>query len=101
MSKKKFVKMALDENFEIFIIHIMDLKAPLSRLLIYLDKKVQIASQITKKIKILDKYSDFADVFSEEKILVLLKKIKLNEYVINLEIDKQIPYRPIYSLDPI
>ena len=53
---------------------------------------------LIEKVKILDKYSDFANVFSEEKALVLPKRIKLNEHAINLEDGKQLPYGPIYSL---
>lgn len=51
-------------------------------MLIYLDKKIQIAFLLTKKVMILDKYSNFADVFSEKKVLVLLKQTNLNKYAI-------------------
>ena len=53
---------------------------------------------LIKKVKILDKYSDFTDVFSEKKILVLLECIKLNKHAIKLEDSKKPPYRPIYIL---
>ena len=66
---------------------------------IHLDKAVQIASLLTKKVKILDEYSDFSDIFSEEKTLVLLECIELNEYIIDLEDNKQPSYGPIYNLD--
>ena len=52
---------------------------------IYLDRKAQITFLFTKKIKILDKYSDFTDVFSEEKALILSEYTKLNKDAINLE----------------
>ena len=52
-------------------------------------------------MKILTKYSDFADVFSEEKALVLSKQTDLNEHAIELKNGKQLPYRPIYSLGPV
>ena len=68
---------------------------------IHPDKTAQIASLLIKEVKISDKYSDFADVFSKEKLLVLPKCIKLNKHAINLEDSKQPSYRPIYSLGPI
>ena len=51
--------------------------------------------------KVLTEYSDFADVFSEEKILVLPEQTDLNEHAIELEGGKQPPYGPIYSLGPV
>ena len=54
-----------------------------------------------QKVQIPDEYSDFVDVFSEKKALVLPKCIKLNEYTIDLEKGKQPPYRPIYSLSQV
>ena len=41
-------------------------------------KEAQIALLVAKKVKILIKYSDFSDVFLEEKVLILLKTTKLN-----------------------
>ena len=51
--------------------YVSALEAPLSRLLIHSDKKAKIAFLLTEKITILDEYSDFIDVFSEKKVLVL------------------------------
>lgn len=45
---------------------------------IHLAKKTKIALLITKKVKILDKYSDFSDMFSKKRALVLLEITKLN-----------------------
>ena len=53
---------------------------------------------VSKKIKILTKYSDFSDVFLEKKALILPKTNKLNKYIIKLQKSQQLPYRPIYSL---
>lgn len=47
---------------------------------------------------ILDKYFNFINIFSEKKALVLLEQTKLNKHNIKLENDKQLSYRPIYSL---
>lgn len=76
-------------------------KAPLLELLIHLNREAWIAFLFTKKVTIPDKYSDFADVFSVEKALMLPKQTKLNKHIIKLESDKQSLYRLIYSLDQV
>ena len=68
---------------------------------IHPDKKAQIASLLTKIVKIPDKYSDFTNVFSEEKALILPERTELNEHAINPENSKQLPYWLIYSLGPV
>ena len=64
-------------------------------------KETQIASLIAKKMQILSKYSDFSDVFLEEKALILLEITALNQHAIKLQENQQPPYRPIYSLGPV
>ena len=64
INKKKFAKAALDENSETFVVHMASFNLAPG---IHLDRTAQIAFSLTKKVKILDKYSDFADVFSEKK----------------------------------
>ena len=61
---------------------------------------VQVAALKQNKapIEVPTEYSDFADVFSEEKALVLPEQTGLNEHAIELEGGKQSPYGPIYSL---
>ena len=87
--------MALDEKSETFIVHVASFHLAPG---IHSDRAAQIAFLLAKEVGILNKYSDFANVFSEEKTLVLPERIKLNEHAINLEDGKQAPYRPIYSL---
>ena len=96
INKKEFAKVALDENSETFVVHVafFDLE-------IYPNRETQIALLLTKEVKIPDKYLDFADVFSEEKALVLPERTELNEHAIDLEDGKQPPYGPIYSLGPV
>ena len=90
--------MALDKKSETFVVHMVSLNlAPR----IHPDRKAQIASLLTKEVKIPDDYSDFTDVFSEEKALELPKHTELNEHAIDQENDKQPSYRPIYSLGPM
>ena len=95
MGKKEFATAALNLEHETFVVHVASLNL-VSR--IHPDKEAQITSLLTKEIKILDKYSDFTDVFSEEKALVLPKCTELNKHAIDLENGKQPLYGPIYSL---
>ena len=98
IDKKEFAKAALDGNSETFVVYVASLNLLPG---IHLDKEAQIASLLTKKVKIPDKYLDFTDIFSEKKVLVLPERTKLNEHAINLENVKQPPYKPIYSLGPV
>ena len=68
---------------------------------IYPAKKAQITLLVAKKVKIATKYSDFLDVFPEEKVLILPEITKLNQHAIKLQKGQQLPYRPIYSLGPV
>ena len=83
--------------------HVLVLEALLLGMTIYPLRKAQIAALKQNKAptKVLNKYSDFANVFSEKKALMLLEQTNLNKYAIELERDKHLPYRPIYSLRPI
>ena len=85
----------LDKNFETFVFHVVSLNL-IPRL--HPDKAAQIAFLLAKKIQIPNEYLDFANVFLEEKALVLPERTKLNEHAINLEDGKQPLYRLIYSL---
>ena len=88
----------MDEKSETFAVYVASLNLTPE---IHLDRAAQIASLLAKEVRIPDEYSDFADVFSEEKTLVLLERTELNEHVIDLEDGKQPLYRPIYSLGPV
>ena len=56
---------------------------------------------LTKKVTILAKYSDFANVFLEKLENRLPEQIEVNEHAIKLKNGKQPLYGPIYSLEPI
>ena len=56
---------------------------------------------LAKKIPIPDKYSNFIDLFSEESANIFPKQTSVNKHAIKIEEDKQAPYMPIYSLEPI
>ena len=60
-----------------------------------------MALLLAKKVIVLAKYLDFADVFWEKLANVLLKQTGVNEHAVELKEGKQSPYRPIHSLEPI
>ena len=95
INNKEFAKVALDKNSETFVMHVAFLNL-VPR--IYPDRKAWIAFLLTEKVKILEEYLDFTNVFSKEKTVVLPERTKLNENAIDLEDGKQPPYGPINSL---
>lgn len=72
MEKKNFAKAAMDEKGKAFVIYVAFFS------IIHLARETQIASLLTKKVKISDKYSDYADIFLEEKAAILQKITNLN-----------------------
>ena len=47
------------------------------------------------------KYSDFSNIFSSDSAAELPEHTRINNHLINLLGDKQLPYGPIYSLKPV
>ena len=70
-------------------------------MLIYPTRKAQIALPLIKEVTIPDEYSDYVNVFLEEKALILLEWTKFNQYIIKLKKKKQPPCGPIISLGPL
>ena len=111
IDKKEFAKAALDVESETFVVHVSALKAPLSQMTIYSSRAAQIIGSNPVQVaalkqnkaptKVPTKYSDFADIFSEEKALVLPERTDLNEHAIELKGGKQPLYGPIYSPGPV
>ena len=97
IDKKEFTRAALDEHVEAFVMHVTFL----STMAIYPAREAQLASLIAKEVKIPTNYSDFSNVFSEEKALVLPEITDLNQHAIELQEGQQPPYGPIYSLGPV
>lgn len=62
--------MTLKRNIKVFMVHISSLKA---KMIIYLAKNAQILLLLIKNNIILAKHSDFANVFLNKSIKVLLK----------------------------
>ena len=94
---KKFAKAVLDENVEAFVVYVSSLGL---RMTIHPARKAQLAFLLTKKVTVPAKYSDFADVFSEDSANILLEQTIVNENVIELEEGKQPLYGLIYNLGP-
>ena len=88
----------MNKKSETFVVYVAFLNLTSG---IYPDKAAQIASLVIEKVRIPDEYLDFANVFSEDKALVLSERTELNEYAIDLEDGKQPPYGPIYSLGSV
>lgn len=84
IDKKEFVKAVLNGNFETFLIHVVTLEVPLSRMTIHSlqEARVAVLKQDETPTKIPAKYVDFSDVFSEKNTLVLPERTDLNEYAI-------------------
>ena len=59
---EEFAKGALDENIKAFVIHISSLSL-----------RLKIIIHLAKKVSVLAKYSDFANVFSEKSANILLE----------------------------
>ena len=60
-----------------------------------------MASLLIKKVSVLKEYADFSDVLSKKSLVVFFKSSDMNKHAIDLELSKQPPYRPIYSLGPV
>lgn len=97
--KIEFIAIAFDLKNEIFIVYVVFLIS----FNIHLFHKAQITLLKAGKslIVILLKYVNFANIFSSELIAQLSEYIKINDYTINLIDSKKLPYRLIYSLEPI
>ena len=95
MNKIEFIKAVLYKNINAFLVYVRSLEL---RMTIYLAKKTQIALMLTKKVIILVKYLDFANVFLKKLIKVLLEQIRANKHAIKLEKGKQLAYESIHSL---
>ena len=87
----------LDKHVKAFVVYVTFLLT----MPIYPAQKAQIALLVAEEVKILTKYSDFSNVFLEEKALILPEVTELNQYAIKLQKGQQPSYGLIYSLGPI
>ena len=95
--------MALDEKFEIFVVYVAALEAPLAGMAIHPSQEAQISALIQDEAstKVPSKYADYADVFSFDLTMELPENIGINKHTIELQDGKQPPYGPIYNLRPV
>ena len=102
IDKKKFAKAALDKKSKTFVIHVAALKALLGsrEMTIHLTRVAQIAAlkQDEAPTKVPSEYADYADIFSFDVAIELPENNNINKHAIELEVGKQPPYGPIYSL---
>ena len=64
-------------------------------------REIEINTFLAKEVTISAKYSDFANIFLKKSANFILKQTRANNHAIKLENGKKLPYRPIYSLEPI
>lgn len=66
--------------------------------MIFVRAQITTLKQNKAFIKILTKYSNFANIFSKKKFLILPKQTNLNKYTFQLKDSKKLSYKLIYSL---
>ena len=110
VGKKEFAAVALDPEYETYVVHVGSVSSNASpsssslKLNVHLFHRPQVSGLIVGKAptKILVEYSDFADVFSPDWVSMLPEHTGINDYAIELINGcQQSPYRPIYSLEPV
>ena len=107
VGKKEFTAIALDLEYEIYVVDIgsvsSDISPNSSLLNIYSSWRPQIFGLITKEAltKVPAKYSGFADIFSLDLAFKLLEHTEINDHNIELVNDQQPPYGPISSLETV
>lgn len=84
IDQKEFATAALDPNKEAFVIHVATLT---SKITIYSAGEAQIALLNLEEVleMVPAEYADYADIFSKDSAAQFLKRIKINEHIINLE----------------
>lgn len=90
--------MILNENAEIFVIHIIILLT-VSVIQIYKSYHFYISLWLVDKVfmKVLSKYLDYINIFLFDLIIELSQNTLINKYVIILIKSKQPSYKSIYS----
>lgn len=63
--------------------------------------KTQTTLLLIKKIIFSNIYLDYINVFLKKSAEILLKRRKINKYIIELKEDKQVSHGLIYNLDQI
>lgn len=89
----------LYKNLEIFFVHVSALEATT----IHPSQAAQIAALQWDKAhpKILTKYANYAYIFSSDLGIELFENTSITKYAIKSIEDKQLFYKPIYTLSPV
>lgn len=91
---------AVYETLKTFVIHITASKAVVSIITLYPKKRLLLVAlkQNTVPTKVLIKYNNFADVFSNKLEMKLSDYTRINMYAIKLFGGKSVFHNQIYSL---
>ena len=89
----------LDANSKMFVVHVAIRE--LEKILVHFKKQAKFGALLFDEalIEILAEYSNYSNVFLAENVVELPKNSRINEHAIELEEGKQLPFKPIYSLD--
>ena len=95
---KEFVKVALDIDSETFVVHVVIQER--EEMPVLSKKQAQVGALLFNKAptEVPAEYSDYNNVFLAENVAELPENTGMNEYAIELEEGKQLPFSPIYSL---
>lgn len=99
IDKKKFTKVALNKNFETFIMYVAALEASEMTIRLFWTAKVAFLQANKVFNKFFLEYLDYASVFLTNLAIKLLKHNNINDHAIKLVESKQRYYRLIYNLD--
>ena len=96
--KKEFASVAVNEESQTFVLHVVALKAPLAKMTIHYLQATQIAAlkQDEAPTKVPPEYVNYADIFSFNLAIELAENTGINKYVIKLQDGQQPPYKPTY-----
>ena len=75
---------------EIFVVLVAALAEPIT-IPIHPSGQAQVASPMSKKTRIPVKYSEFSNVFSSDSVAELPEHTRINDHLINLIDDKELP----------
>ena len=99
IDKKEFTTAILNEDNEIFVVHMVALSIVDSN--IHPSWHTQITLLEIKKVIIPSKYANYTNIFSPDFVAELLKYTGINNHLTNLIDNKQPLYGLIYSLEPV
>ena len=105
MGKKEVAIVALDPEYETYIVYIRSVSSnaspSFSQFNVYSSQQSQISGLIVEETptKVFAKYSNFANIFFLDLTFELPEHTRINDHAIKLVDGQQPPYGPIYSLE--